>query len=47
MMDTDEYFEALRKDFERTNLVATKARELGYDPKRFVEIKPARTWHQE
>ncbi len=31
-MDTDEYFEALRKDFERTNLVATKARELDTTP---------------
>ncbi|MGA2800048.1 MAG: DNA polymerase II large subunit [Candidatus Micrarchaeaceae archaeon] len=41
MMEDERYFEVLKNDFERINLVATRAREKGYDPKRFVEIKPA------
>ncbi len=40
-METEEYFEMLKRDFESINIVATHARERGYDPKRYVEIVPA------
>ncbi|MGC8478749.1 MAG: DNA polymerase II large subunit [Candidatus Micrarchaeia archaeon] len=37
----EEYFEALQKGFEKEFEIASAARSLGYDPKPFVEIKPA------
>lgn len=40
-MDINEYFDVLKRDFDKMNSVATSARERGYDPKSYVEIKPA------
>jgi DNA polymerase II large subunit len=40
-MDSDKYFNELKKSFEAAYSVAISARERGYDPEKFVEIKPA------
>ncbi len=40
-MENPEYFEILSKKFHDANDVATKAREKGFDPEMFVEIKAA------
>ena len=40
-MDNDKYFEMLSDEFEKAYAVASKAREKGYDPQPYVEIKPA------
>ena len=40
-MDRSEYSEELKRSFNKAYLVASKAREKGFDPERFVEIKPA------
>ncbi len=40
-MEPNEYFEGLKRDFNSAYVVASKAREKGYDPEKFVEIKPA------
>ncbi|MGI0100395.1 MAG: DNA polymerase II large subunit [Candidatus Micrarchaeaceae archaeon] len=40
-MDQNEYFNGLKVDFDSAFVVASKAREKGYDPEKFVEIKPA------
>jgi len=40
-MDIDAYFNALSEGFESAYAVATSARKMGYDPKDYVEIKPA------
>ena len=40
-MDRNEYSEELKESFNKAYLVASKAREKGFDPERFVEIKPA------
>ena len=40
-MDVDQYFELLSKNFEEAYDIATEARARGFDPEKFVEIKPA------
>ncbi len=40
-MEINSYFDALSKDFEEAYAVATSARNRGFDPETFVEIKPA------
>ncbi|MGD0510288.1 MAG: DNA polymerase II large subunit [Candidatus Micrarchaeaceae archaeon] len=40
-MNRDEYSEELKKNFDRAYAAATKARQMGFDPEKFVEIKPA------
>ena len=37
----EEYMKTLQDGFERANAIASKARSKGYDPKEFVEIRPA------
>ncbi len=41
MMDTEEYFALFTKRFDQANGVAMAARERGFDPESFVEIKAA------
>ena len=40
-MDVNAYFDTLTKDFDAAYAIATKARNRGFDPETFVEIKPA------
>ncbi len=40
-MDINSYFDALAANFDQAYAVATKARNRGFDPETFVEIKPA------
>lgn len=40
-MDSNEYFEELRRNFDAAYSVASAARAKGFDPQTFVEIKPA------
>jgi DNA polymerase II large subunit len=40
-MDSKEYYEEMKKNFDSAYSVASKARSKGFDPEKFVEIKPA------
>ncbi len=40
-MNTEEYFESLEKQFEIVYNVASRAKEVGFDPKPYVEVKVA------
>lgn len=40
-MDTQNYFNKLKSDFDGAYAIATAVRKKGYDPEKFVEIKPA------
>ena len=40
-MDIDSYFNKIQKEFNTAYAVASEARSKGYDPKPYVEIRPA------
>jgi len=40
-MDSNEYYTELKANFDKAYTVALSARQKGYDPEKFVEIKPA------
>ncbi len=40
-MDSDQYFEMLKKQYEEASRVASEAKAMGFDPEPFIEIKAA------
>ena len=41
LLDTEEYFKSLSGEFDKAFSVAKEARSKGYDPKPYVEVRPA------